>query len=166
MFSLIEKEKNVKKQAICFFIILIVSGGVVFPQSNSFIDSVLEKKEAACGEAFFMALSSAGLVNAEGSVDEAMKYIETNKWGLPGDPEAPVTLGELCYALMRAHQLKGGLMYELFPGPRYAAREFEYLGWVRRSPVPSRRVSGEEVLQIIGQVLEFKAPSAGMEDVQ
>ncbi len=154
-----------KKQTICFFIIISVSGGLLFSQSNAFIDSVLDKKETACGETFFLALSSAGVMRADGSVADAMSYLETNKWDLPKDPEAPVTLGELCYALMRAHQLKGGVMYELFPGPRYAAREFEYQGWVRRAPVPSRRVSGEEVLQIIGQVLEFKAPSAGREDV-
>ena len=163
MFSHIEKEKNVKKQWICFFIFLIASAVFVFPQSNAFIDSVLEKKEVSRGDAFFLALSSAGLVKPEGTVAEAMSYLETNKWDLPRDPAAPVTLGELCYALMRAHQLNGGVMYAVFPGPRYAAREFEYLGWVRRAPVPSRRVSGEEALQIVGQVLEFKAPSAGME---
>jgi hypothetical protein len=166
MFSLIEKEKNVKKQMICFFGMLIVSIVCSFAQSNTFIDTVLEKKEVTRGEAFFLALASADLVKPEGTVKEAMDYIESNKWDLPRDPEAPVSLGELCFVLMKAHQLSGGVMYSIFPGPRYAAREFEYMGWVRRSPVPSRRVSGEEVLQIIGQVLEYKNPTVNEEAPQ
>ena len=155
-----------KKQWGSAILILMIAIGPAAAQSNAAIDTLIDKKEAACGETYLLALASAGLVKPEATVPEAMSYLEANKFGVTREPEAPVTLGDLCYVLMRAHQVPGGVMYAVSPGPRYATREFEYLGWVRRAPVPSRRVSGEEVLQIIGQVLEWKAPTAGEGAVQ
>jgi hypothetical protein len=139
-----------------FFLIGIVLGSGLFAQSNAFIDKLIDEKEATYGESVFMALASAGLVKSDGAVADAINYMTANNWGFVKNPDEPVTLGDLCYALMRAHNLTGGLMFTLFPGPRYAAREFEYLELVRRYPVPSRRLSGEEVLQLVGQVLSLK----------
>jgi hypothetical protein len=146
----------VKKQLICFFLIEIALGGGLFAQSNAFIDKLIDEQEATYGESAFMALASAGLVKPEGAVTDAIAYMTANNWGFVKNPDEPVTLGDLCYVLMRAYNMTGGLMYALFPGPRYAAREFEYLELVRRYPVPSRRLSGEEVLQLVGKVLSFK----------
>jgi hypothetical protein len=57
---------------------------------------------------------------------------------------------------MRALDIPGGIMYSMFPGPRYAAREIAYLGFVRGSGAPGRTVSGNEVMYILGRVLEWK----------
>jgi hypothetical protein len=139
----------VKKHLLCFFIIGIALGGALFAQSNAFVDKLIDEKQATYGEAAFMALASAGLVKPEGAVTEAIAYMDANKWGFVKKADEPVTLGDLCYMLMRAFNFTGGIMYTVAPGPRYAAREFEYQGWVRRSPVPSRFVGGEEVLQVL-----------------
>ncbi len=156
----IEKEQNVKKQAICFFVIVVFLGTGLFAQSNAFIDNLIDEKEATYGESAFLALSAAGLVAADGAVADAMAYLAGARWGYEKKSDEPVTLGDLCYVLMRAFNMNGGFMYALFPGPRYATRQFEFLELVRRFPVPSRRLSGEEVMQIVGKVASLKGEAA------
>jgi hypothetical protein len=75
---------------------------------------------------------------------------------LPGshDPGAPITLGELACLIMKTQGMGGGILYTLFPGPRYAARELAYLRLVRGNTHPSRTVTGEEVMRILAAVLE------------
>ncbi len=156
MISSIEKEQNVKKQAICFFAIGLAFSPCLVAQSNAFIDKLIDEKEATYGESAFLALSAAGLVKPDGTVNDAMAFLTNAKWGYVKNADTPVTLGDLCYLLMRAFNMSGGFMYAVAPGPRYAAREFEFLEIVRRLPVPSRRVSGEEVMQIVGKTMTLK----------
>jgi hypothetical protein len=68
----------------------------------------------------------------------------------------PVTLGEISFLIMKTLGLPGGLMYMIFPGPRYAARELAYLGFIPGNTHPSRAISGQEVMHILGQALEKK----------
>jgi hypothetical protein len=160
MFPSIEKEQNVKKQVICFFVIALAFVPSLSAQSNAFIDKLINEKEATYGESVFMALAAAGLVKPDGSVADAMAYLNSTTWGYAKKAGEPVTLGDLCYVLMRAFNMSGGFMYALFPGPRYATREFQFLELVRRWPVPSRRLAGEEVLQIIGTTMSYNGEAA------
>ena len=61
---------------------------------------------------------------------------------------------------MDAFDLPGGIMYRLFPGPRYATREIAYQGFIRGSTLPGRPVSGREVINILRRVMEWKEESA------
>ena len=68
----------------------------------------------------------------------------------------PATLGEVCFLIMETQGIKGGLFYALFPGPRYATRELASLGVLKGYTHPNRVVSGEEVMWILGAVLDWK----------
>jgi hypothetical protein len=57
---------------------------------------------------------------------------------------------------MKAFDEKGGLMYRLFPGPRYAVRELAYLGLVHGKAHSGRFPSGQEVVQILSSYLDRK----------
>ncbi|MBN2351702.1 MAG: hypothetical protein JXD23_03960 [Spirochaetales bacterium] len=149
-----------KKHFICFFVLAIAVAAALSAQSNAFIDKLIDEKEAPYGESVFMALAAAGLVKPDGTVADAMAYLEIAAWGFEKKADEPVTLGDLCYVLMRAYNMNGGFMYALFPGPRYAVREFQFLELVRRRPVPSRRLGGEEVLQIIGKTMSYRGEVA------
>jgi hypothetical protein len=56
---------------------------------------------------------------------------------------------------MVAFGLKGGLMYSLFPGPRYAYRELLYLKIIQGRADGGSAVSGERLLHIIAQALRY-----------
>jgi hypothetical protein len=72
----------------------------------------------------------------------------------------PVTLGEFSYLVMENLGIQGGLMYRMIPGPRYAARELEYLEFLLGSGAPNRALSGQEMLHVMGQALDFTSDGA------
>jgi hypothetical protein len=98
-------------------------------------------------------MQSRGLVPAQASPEEALAALGRESWGVgPRPVSGPVTLGEVSYLLMRAFDMRGGLLYSVAPGPRYAARELSFLGLVRGYAGPRRPVSGREVVQLLGDV--------------
>ena len=126
-------------------------------QSNQAIDRLLEGRPAAFGEAAYVILSAAGLVPESSSGEEATSVVAQRKL-LPKTPSAtdPATLGEVCFLIMETQGIKGGLFYRLFPGPRYATRELAAMGLLKGITHPNRAVSGEEVMWILGAVLDWK----------
>ncbi len=50
--------------------------------------------------------------------------------------------------------LRGGILYSLFPGPRYACRELGYMKVIARDVLTGRSVSGEEAVRMLGKVME------------
>lgn len=57
---------------------------------------------------------------------------------------------------MKAFGINGGLMYSIFPGPRYAFRELVYKGIITRNTNPGGRLSGTNALRIIRIAAEMK----------
>lgn len=144
-----------KKFFFLFVTLIIIPASISVAQSNAFLDSLLAQEQASFGKACLLVLSAASLVKAEASEAEALQYLANANWGLSKKAEEPISLGELCYLLMRCFSLSGGLMYSLFPGPRYATRELEFRGLVFDYPIPTRLVSGLEVMQLTGRLLTY-----------
>ena len=126
-------------------------------QSNEVLDELLEREEASFGEASYLVLVAVDRLPEEASLAEATAALPEQGWTIRlRDPEEPVRLGEYAYLLMQAFEVKGGIMYRVFPGPRYAARELAYLKIVRGNAAPSRRLSGEDLMQILRRLMEWK----------
>jgi hypothetical protein len=67
-----------------------------------------------------------------------------------------VQRGTLAVALVRAMQIRGGLMLHLFgPSPRYAVRELYFQGIYPLSS-PHQTFSGSELVGIIGRVEDYQ----------
>jgi hypothetical protein len=78
--------------------------------------------------------------------------------------EAPVRLGALSLLIMRAFDLPGGIMYSVFPSPRYACRELAYKKINLGRSDPALIVSGPQFLRILGRVLVYTGePEADFE---
>lgn len=145
-----------KRRHLLLFGLLLGVSLPGFAQSNTFMDSFLEAKEADYAGTAYFVLSASGALGEAASPAEAMELLSRQDWGLrPVDGAKTVTLGEFAHLAMRAFGLPGGVMYRLFPGPRYAAREIAYLGFVVDKTSPYRKLSGEEVLRILGAMLSF-----------
>ena len=130
---------------------------ILHSQSNTVIDELLDTEKADWGQTTYMVLTAAELLDENTNMAEAIKALEKQQWGIDvKEPEDSITLGEYSYLLMKAFNITGGLMYKLFPGPRYAARELDYLDFIYDNKSPYRTLSGEEVLRILGRVLEWK----------
>jgi len=135
----------------------LMGASSLFAQSNIIIDELLAEEKATFGKTVYISLVAAGLIPEEKSVGESLQYLDTLGWKLKEKGTNDIIkLGEYSYLLMMAFDISGGIFYTLFPGPRYAVREFAYLGFVRRSPLAYRTLSGEEVIRILGKVLEWE----------
>ncbi len=126
-------------------------------QSNTVIDELIEKENADWGQTTYLVLTAVELLDENEDIPGVMSALEAQQWKIDSkDAEEFITLGEYSYMLMKAFGLSGGLMYKIFPGPRYAARELDYLNFIDENKSPYRTLSGEEVLRILGRLLEWK----------
>ncbi len=140
------------------WIVLLLAGAAsLAAQSNQTVDRLLDEKPATFGDAAYVILSAVGFVpdNATGE-DATTAVAEKKLLSKTPLPTEPATLGQVCYLIMETQRIKGGLFYTLFPGPRYATRELASLGLLKGYTHPNRVVSGEEVMWILGAVLDWK----------
>lgn len=152
----IEKGAAVKKPVI--FLVLLVSAILrVTAQSNTVLDQLLDQPQASFANVVYMTLSAAKLLPDTATPDQALQSLQQQNWNikiLPAD--APISLGDYSFLLMKAFKLSGGIFYSLFPGPRYACRELGYLKIIPTDARPLRSISGEEAVRILGNVMAYQ----------
>jgi hypothetical protein len=129
----------------------------VSAQSNEVLDALLEEETTSFGQAAYLVLTASARIPDDTSPAEAAEEITAQGWKLPArTAEEPLTLGEYSFLLMQAFELKGGIMYRIIPGPRYAGRELAYLKFIKGNTSPYRTFSGEEAIGILGRLMEWK----------
>jgi hypothetical protein len=136
---------------------LFCGAAILLAQSNDLLDELLSEEKASFGKANYLVLLAAGLIEEDMTVEQSLNFLERQNWGLKrrGENE-PITLGEYSYLVMKSLDIPGGLMYRIFPGPRYASRELVYLGIGIEKRDPYGYLSGEEVVGMLGRALDWK----------
>jgi outer membrane protein OmpA-like peptidoglycan-associated protein len=131
-------------------------GGSLRAQTAAEMDALLESGEVSFAQAARFTLVAADLLDERAASADAYALAREKGW-LPANARAnsPIKLGELCFLAMNAFDLKGSFLYALFPGPRYAFRELDYLKLIHGRRDPALRVSGESFLQILGGVTAY-----------
>ena len=88
---------------------------------------------------------------------EAFSFAQEHKW-LPKNvsPEDSARLNGIALLLMRSFDQKGGLFYSIAKSPHHAYRELAYKGVIRGKADPDMSVSGQELLLMIGRLLDQK----------
>ena len=129
----------------------------VSAQSNEVLDALLEEETTSFGQAAYLVLTAVARISDDTTPSEAAAEIAQQDWKVPArTAEEPLTLGEYSFLLMQAFDLKGGVMYRILPGPRYAGRELAYLRFIKGNTSPYRTFSGEEAIGILGRLMEWK----------
>jgi outer membrane protein OmpA-like peptidoglycan-associated protein len=128
------------------------------------MDGLLETPAVNFAQASRFVLAASGAADENIPAGAAFDLARENGW-LPkkAGPDSPVKLGELCFLVMKAFNIKGSFLYALFPGPRYAFRECEYLTLIPGRRDPAVRVSGEELFRMLdlvtaGEITEAAEP--------
>ena len=137
--------------------------GAVYGQSAERIDAILAAEALSVGEAAFLAVVSAGLMDPAQQSSEALRIIAAriaeaehrDRFG-DRDADTAVSLGEFAYLLMLTHEISGGFWYRRVPGPRYAYREFAHRRLVQGQSFALQQISGERALRITGRVLAMR----------
>jgi len=141
------------------FALLLMSAcaGSLWAQSNTIVDSLLSEQAATSGEAVYMVMTAIAAVPDTASVADAVTALEAQyKDFMIQDPATPITLGQYSQLLMLAFKMHGGIMYSIFPGSRYAARELAFRNLISGDSSPYRTLTGAEVVQILGSVMSYE----------
>jgi hypothetical protein len=149
-----------KKLLVCF--ILLVTAGTGYAQTARIMDTLLETRILTYGQAAQFAFSAADIMKDMASPEAAFAEAQKRGW-IPASAGSmyPVKFDKAAFLLMKAFDLKGGLFYRLFPGPRYAYRELVYRRIIQGPVDSSTTISGEEYLNILGRILELAENRAG-----
>lgn len=143
-----------RRHAVILGALLLILPGALFAQSNEQIDRLLSQDPAQVGQAAYLVLTAAGLIEEDSSAGEAL--VAAQERGLvsaQGQVDDPLQFGQFAYMLTDSFGVSGGLMYRLIPGPRYAAREVVYQGWSRSRRAPGEEISGNVVARIVSVYL-------------
>ena len=138
-------------------VLVALLGFPCFAQSNERVDALLAQQQTKVDIAAYIVLAAGGQVAEDAAPADAYALAQQNKW-IPaslGEVD-PIRLDVFCDLVMRSLGLKGGLMYSLFPGPRYAYREFVAKGIVDGNGGPLRLLPGDEALTILRQAMDLK----------
>jgi hypothetical protein len=144
------------KKFLVVLVVLVCFQFGLMAQSNDYIDQLLATSEATVAQAMYIALTSGDVLDPTFDEAGALEYAFVHRWPLTDRLEQTVTIGEYAYLLVKAFKIPSGLMYTLFPGPRYALRELMSRRIISGKPDIGRKVSGEELLRIAGNALAWR----------
>ena len=126
-------------------------------QSNSNVDTLLGQVRAQADYSAYMALTAGGRIDEDTSPADAYALAVQNKWlSAKASDTDPIRIDSFCYLVMKSLGLKGGLMYRIFPGPRYAYRELVAQKIVSPNGGHKRSLPGDEVLRILRLAMDLK----------
>ncbi|GAB1432301.1 hypothetical protein MASR2M29_09260 [Spirochaetota bacterium] len=137
--------------------IFILIGIYAYSQSNEFVDRLLETDSVNYGQAAYLVLVASD--NLGEDADEARAFELLQNFGWAADS---ITAGQVIdlkgysFLLMQAFGLPGGLMYTLFPSPRYAYRQLVSSLVIQGRSDPVKLVSGEQAIRMLGRIFDVK----------
>jgi hypothetical protein len=124
-------------------------------QSNEFMDGLLEAKTVTVGQASYLVLGAAEKLGESDDASGAFARLQELGWApKAAAAEDPISYSSYAYLLMRAFELKGGVMYSLFHSPRYAYRELASRQMIQGRSDPKGKPDGQTALRVLSRVLD------------
>ncbi|MFP3040224.1 hypothetical protein LQZ19_00230 [Treponema primitia] len=152
------KTPSLSPQKFCIVTLLFLGAAVLsHTQTAAELERVLGLKTVSCEDAAWFILSATAALPPDSSPAEAYNFARENKW-LPKKTraEGAITFGGVSLLIMKSLSLKGGLMYTLFPGPRYSYRELSRLQILQGRSYSTAQISGETLLRILSRALDYE----------
>ena len=149
--------------SVLIFLFLAISVQL-HAQTAAEIDALLEadKISAACLARFVLGaadLLPEGLSGAE--AEEAAYGIAYSNGWLKLSAGENVTLKDTAFLIMKAFDLRGGIMYSLFKNPRYAYREMIYRKLIMGHADQAMTPNGARLLQILDKTISYTGVEEG-----
>jgi hypothetical protein len=133
---------------------LLFSAMTAHGQTAAEMEGLLDAGEITCAQAAYFVLAAA--LEDPPQNPEAAFALALEQGCLPAESESGggITMGGFSLLLMKAFDIKGGLLYRLFPRGRYAFREMSSRGFIEGRSYSTFPVSGEQFLRILENVLD------------
>ncbi len=125
---------------------------------NVVIDTILAQKAITWENAAWLVGKATQLLDDNATPADAVQKAVAAGWGPSSRTvEAPLDLKSYSFELVKALALPHGLLFQLFPGPRYALRELVFRKIVPVTLSPDKPVSGEEAMRYLQAAQDWKA---------
>ncbi len=110
------------KKVVVRLVALLFSVLPLTAQSNTVIDALLDSREAAFGDAAYLALSAARIIPEKATPDDAVWALQARDLGVAGrSAKEPITLGEYSFLLMKVFGMRGE---RVFPTSSWTRMEY------------------------------------------
>ena len=134
-------------------------------QTAAEMDAMLAADSVSAAGAARFVLAAADLLQPglSGSDAEQAAYdkAKSNGWIRAAAGEN-VTMQDTSFLIMKAFNLKGGVMYSLFENPRYAYREMVYRKLILGRADAAMKVTGPKLLYILDKTLSYSGEDGGV----
>jgi len=141
-----------KFRSLLPLLVSLMAASVLYGQSNTIVDQLLNQKEALYAETAYLALVGGGRIEESATPADAYAKAAESGWLTANSaPDKPMTVRSLSFLLMKVFGLGGGVMYSILPTDHFAYREMVAWGVINGSGGPDRMPSGEEVVISIGK---------------
>lgn len=145
----------VKKLLIAASIVVLTAVVPLAAQSNEFLDGFLGSELPNVKDVSYLVLVSTDMIGEDAGPDRAFELCKELGWvASDRGPDSKVSTAEYAYFLMKAFGRKGGAMYSIFPGPRYAYRELVGYEMIQGKSDPDAPLTGTTAMRIIGRCLD------------
>ncbi len=148
------KTKIISVMVVALVVFMSATQASLSAQTAASMDKLLDEEPISLGAASYLLLVGVGdasedtnFVRAAQKISQEIPYFQ-NK-----NPQTGLTLGEYSFLLMSLYQYNGGLMYRIFPGPRYATRELAFKQIIQGKAYPHAPISGERAVRILERFL-------------
>jgi hypothetical protein len=155
--------ENVFYPKVLLVLLLCAGTAIASAQSNEFMDDLLQQSGISVGQASYLVLVASENLSEDADVQRAFDLLDSLGWA-PGrkGPDDPITVAEYAYMLTSAFGLKGGLMYSLFPSPRYAYRELRSKMIIQGRSDPGMKIDGTTAIRLLGRIFDILGVSYEM----
>ncbi|MGI5100981.1 hypothetical protein [Treponema vincentii] len=143
------------KRIIGITVAVFLTATASFGQSAERVDKILETEQATFGQAAYLIQTALNDSSDELDFNTAFdRFKNENQNLIPDSVTAEEAISAKTYAflLMKAFNVKGGMMYRIYPCPRYAYRDLRYLGVIQANSDPDAPLAGSAMLQILGRI--------------
>ena len=146
----------------CFSLIFLLLPVLAFGQTAAELEQMIGSDTVTSARAARFILEAAELLQPGLSGADAEKaaydMAARSGWVKIGADES-VSVKDTAFLIMKAFNIRGGVMYSILKNPRYAYREMVYRRLIQGYSDPGIKATGRGLLQILGRTLTFTGES-------
>ena len=143
------------KRTLCITVAGLLIAAAAFGQAAEKVDKILETEKATFGQAAYLIQTALNDGSDGLDFETAFDRFKSEHENLIRDSvtsEDVIPIKTYAFLLMKVFDIKGGMMYRIYPCPRYAYRDLQYLGVIQDKKNPDAVMSGASLLQILGRI--------------
>ena len=143
------------KRTLCITVAGLLIAAAAFGQAAEQVDKILETEKATFGQAAYLIQTALNDGSDGLDFETAFDRFKSENKNLIRDSisaEDVIPVKTYAFLLMKAFDIKGGMMYRIYPCPRYAYRDLHYLAVIQDQNNPDALMTGAAMLQILSRI--------------